>query len=95
MKLQEPDTKQIQCPHLSDAKHKATLYCYPHKKYAGIWECQYGYSESHEHDPKYYEIAEAESWPSGPHEDITTSKVYICGGKDGCGVAIEGVYPDA
>jgi len=87
----EYDTKLIDCPE-HNGKHKATLYCWPHK-YAGIWECDEtneGISDSHEHNPENYEIEEIEHPSSNPDSSYYwVERVYVCGGDDGCGVTID------
>ena len=89
--VKEQYTKQIQCPHLKDSKHNATLYCHPHK-FAGIWECPYGYSDSHEHDN--YEIEDTVIDGFDPTtlygHTQTEEQIYVCGD---CGEAIEGESP--
>jgi hypothetical protein len=86
--IKEEYTKQIKCPHLKDSKHNATLFCHPHK-FAGIWECPYGYSDTHEHDN--YEIEESISEGIGFEGHFQdTEDIYVCGD---CGVYIEGESP--
>ena len=87
------DTKQIDCPE-HPGQHWATLYCYPHK-YAGIWECGItGTSDSHDHHDDPDAEIEIETFTQdhlgfqGHYQ--TESRGYICGGKNGCGITLEG-----
>lgn len=91
-------TKQIECPlhpaheardhHDPDDLHQATLFCQGHR-FAGIWECPVtGESDTHEHTD--YEIEDVEVDDSHPdRSDGYTYQVYVCGGDNGCGVAID------
>lgn len=88
----EANTKLIQCPHKADSKHKATLYVFPHKL-SGMWDCQYGYSDAHEHTD--YEIEEIEHLSPNPDSSYYwTERIYVCGGVEGCGETIEDANPD-
>lgn len=79
-------TKQIDCPeHLG--QHTATLFCQGHR-FAGTWECPEGFSDTHEHTD--YEIEDVEVDDSHPdRSDGYTYQTYVCGGPNGCGVAID------
>lgn len=100
MKL-EQDTKQITCPDHPQGKHKAILYCWPHK-FAGIWECKKtGASETHDHyesDGAEVEVEDAVQDYHDPGNQYGHGqreyRVYVCGGTNGCGVQLEG-DPDA
>lgn len=79
-------TKQIDCPE-HPGQHKADLFCQGHR-YAGTWECPEGFSDTHEHSD--YEIEDVEVDDSHPdRSDGYTYQTYVCGGTDGCGVAID------
>jgi hypothetical protein len=90
-------TKEIYCPehppyevrdhHDPEQLHYATLYTQGHR-YAGIWECPItGDTDTHEHSD--YEIEEVEVPDSHPDRtDGHSYQVYVCGGLEGCGVAI-------
>lgn len=79
--------KQIDCPE-HPGQHKASLFCQGHR-FAGIWECPVtGESDTHEHTD--YEIEDVEVDDSHPdRSDGYTYQVYVCGGENGCGVAID------
>jgi hypothetical protein len=91
-------TKLIECPihpaheardhHDPDDLHQATLYLQGHR-YAGIWECPVtGESDTHEHSD--YEVETVEVDDSHPdRSDGYSYQVYVCGGDNGCGVAID------
>lgn len=91
-------TKLIECPehpaheakdhHDPDDLHQATLYCQGHR-FAGLWECPVsGDSDSHDHSD--YEIVTEEVDDSHPdRRDGYSYQVYVCGGPEGCGVAID------
>lgn len=92
MKLEE-NTILIDCPHKPNSKHKAVLHVWPHT-FAGLWECQYGYSDDHEHDN--YEIADVVHDYHDPGDYYghgqRTEQVYVCGT---CGAMIEDADPKA
>jgi hypothetical protein len=90
----EANTKLIQCPHKEHSKHKATLYIFPHK-FAGMWDCRYGYSDTHEHLEYEIEDAVEDYYDPGDYygHGQREYQIYVCGGDEGCGVAIEDADP--
>lgn len=92
--------KQITCPEHPLANHKAKLFCEGHR-FAGQWECPKGFEDSHDHEAAFdaglaereVEEGEVDTMTNGEH-DTYTSRYYICGGEEGCGVQLDG-DPDA
>jgi hypothetical protein len=91
----EANTKLIDCP-AHPGQHQAVLYCYGHQ-YAGVWECYIsGESDSHDHQAAIElgkadrEIETGESWPTGPEDSGHEFSYYICGGREGCGLELDG-----
>lgn len=73
---------------MPQTKHMAVLDCQG-SEFPGYWECQYGYSEEHEHCDYEIEILEYPS--SNPDSSyVYTQEVYVCGV---CGVVIEDSSP--
>lgn len=88
-------TKLIDCPS-HPGQHKAILYCIGHN-YEGTWECpKTGYSDAHDHleavnqgDAELVvETGEVDTMRNGEHDTYQFS-YYICGGQEGCGMAID------
>lgn len=69
------NTTKITCPHVTNAKHSAVLYVWPHG-YAGIWSCRYGFSDTHNHSDT--ETEEVEGWPVQGSNIIPTSTIIVC-----------------
>ena len=75
-------SKLIDCP-AHPGEHWAILYEWGHR-HGGFYECpRDGEVEEHEHVD--YQIEETEDWPTGPMDNPTPYKIYVCGD---CGVAI-------
>lgn len=98
--MKSPYVKLIPCPAhptgrarwWDPRRHQAILFC-TGSKWEGIWECPVtGESDSHEHGD--YEIETVESWPTSPVDTPYESRIYICGGENGCGMMIEDEDPD-
>jgi hypothetical protein len=84
--------KQIDCPE-HPGQHTAKLYEQGHR-WAGQWECPNGFEDSCDHNPERenieWEIEDVEVDDSHPdRSDGYTYQVYVCAGKDGCGLAID------
>lgn len=96
--VDESQALLIDCP-AHPGKHWAVLDVFP-MPWAGTWECPAGESGDHDHEAAAdagrveIEIETVEPWPTGPNDDPPSSEVYVCAGPEGCGIAIEGRYPE-
>lgn len=81
-------TKQIDCPE-HKGQHEAKLYQFPHK-YAGIWECPEGLSDSCEHEEIRRDSATVDTMRNGEHDQYETP-VLVC---EACEVTVGNDEPD-